>query len=138
MESLNALADARALSKVVSDLDKHIRSGNRELALVSLGLLRSGLGNRIAQDSMMENLKMYEEAQARLNMPPKEPPAIGGFESIDISIQSHGFSTEDIRPDSRFEETIKGMVEDGLIEIVQSDVSEKPRRKRRTKAEMGN
>lgn len=74
------------LANLVNDLDRHIRTGNKELGLNTLGLLREGLGNRLAQESMEANLKAYEEAQARLNMPKPEPAMIGGFESIDLSM----------------------------------------------------
>lgn len=82
---MGELLDAKMLAKLVSDLDKYIRMGNKELALATLGMLRDGLGNRIAQDSMQANLKAYEAAQARMSLPKAQPAAIGGFEMIDIS-----------------------------------------------------
>lgn len=83
-----AIIDARMLANLVNDLDRHIRTGNKELGLNTLGLLREGLGNRLAQESMEANLKAYEEAQARLNMPKPQPAMIGGFESSQESIDN--------------------------------------------------
>ena len=73
------LTNAQRLGKLVNELEQYIRTGNKELGLRTLGLIRDALGNRIAQDSMDKNLQAYEEAMKRFNEPKAEPAVIGGF-----------------------------------------------------------
>jgi len=76
--------DTKNLTRLISELDKFIRQRNTELSLQTLGLIRAGLGDRIAEDSMAENLRIYEEAQARINDAPPAPLAIGGLEDFQM------------------------------------------------------
>ena len=82
-----SLTESQKLAKLIRDLETFIRSGNKEMALNTLGLVRTLLGDRIGQDSMDANLRAYEEAQARRGAPVAAPAGIGGFESIDVAIE---------------------------------------------------
>lgn len=118
--------DSKNLTKLIGDLDKFIRQRNTELSLQTLGLIRAGLGDRIVEDSKAENLRIYEEAQARMNAPKVEPSAIGGFEWVDCGLPKAVLELVNLRLDEeseqRFNKVVDELIDDGLIELRDIDV----------------